>query len=122
MLNTCVQLNCLKLPRKRNSPESRLRRATGGRVSKSRRSPQENQEPRRRVIILEVAPLQAEDQRRVVILPKAFNPEEEKLEKIEIIKEKEADPELIQEPIPEPIQEQTEEEVLQILGQEFDEE
>jgi hypothetical protein len=91
-----------------------LRRATGGRVSKSRRSPQENQEPRRRVIILEVAPLQAEDQRRVVILPKAFNPEEEKLEKIEIIKEKEADPE--------PIQEQTEEEVLQILGQEFDEE
>jgi hypothetical protein len=95
-----------------------LRRATGGRVSNSRRSPQENQEPRRRVLILEVAPLQAEDQRQVVILPKAFNPEEEKIEKIEIIKEKEADPE----PIPEPIQEQTEEEVLKILGQEFDEE
>lgn len=106
-----MQLNCLKLPRKRNSPEARLRRATGGRVSNSRRSPQENQEPRRRVIILEVAPLQAEDQRRVVILPKVFNPEEEKLEKIEIIKEKEADSE--------PIQEQTEEEVLQILGREF---
>lgn len=106
-----MQLNCLKLPHKRNSPKARLRRATGGRVSNSRRSPQENQEPRRRVIILEVAPLQAEDQRRVVILPKVFNPEEEKLEKIEIIKEKEADSE--------PIQEQTEEEVLQILGREF---
>lgn len=79
---------------------------------------QENQEPSRKVIIQEVALLQAKDQRRVVILSEVLNPEEDNLhkdkpqravinqekKKIEIIKEKEADPE--------PIQEQTEEEVF----------